>query len=250
MIANFIVQSPSFRDIVKAVSSDLVRVQEIGQSFYVNLPMVYPDGSFVTVKLDKIAGEVLVSDAGFAYREAEDVGSNRSFRRMANKIAEDYSVTIGERTISTRTSFEGMERAICDVATVSWRVATTINERAFEEGDAELSEELTTRLKSVFGADKVVEGECLIGQSTTEWPVSAVVTVEGHKAVFQAVSEHPNSVYRASTAFRDLASAEKQLRLVSFVRSKAALGTKLSLLAPSKIVEESQADELLRRAAA
>lgn len=249
MITNLMIHSPSFREVVMSASNDLVRAQEIGESIYINLPLLYPDGSFVTVRLDRIAGGALVSDAGFAYREAEDVGSARSFRRTANKFAEDYGVFVGDKLISTKSSLDEIERAICDVATVSWRVATTISDKAFEEDDAELSDELALRLKSVFGADKVVEGERIAGQSTTEWPVSAVVTLDGHRTVFQAVSQHPNSVYRASTAFRDLAAAQRKLNLISFVRSKAALGSKLSLLAPSKVVEETQPDELIRKAA-
>jgi hypothetical protein len=250
MIASFMVNSPSFKDAVEAASKELVRAHQVGETFYINLPMIYPDGSFVTVKVDRVEGGVLVSDAGFAYREAEDVGANRSFRRTAKRYAEDMDVSVGDRLIYVRVPIDQIERAICDVGSVSWQTATTINNRSLDEDDVQLSEELTSRLKTVFGADKVREDEKPIGYSTTEWPVSAVVTVDGHKTIFQAVGDHPNSIYRASTAFRDIAAAKKTVTLVSFVRSKAALGPKLSLLAPSRVVEESQSDEQIRKAAA
>lgn len=235
---------------VESVARDLVRVREIDGSFFVNLPIIYPDGSFVTVKVDKTAGGIRVSDAGFAYREADDLNAGRSFTRTANRVAEETGVTVANKAIFVDADIGSLERAICDVAETSWRVASAISARVFEEEDVELSEELTSRLKKVFGKQNVHEGERIVGQSTTEWLVSAVVSIDAHKAVFQAVSDHPNSIYRTSTAFRDLSQTESGLRLVAFVRSKAGIGPKLSLLVPGKIIEESQADEFFRRAAA
>ncbi|WP_330083776.1 hypothetical protein [Methylocystis iwaonis] len=250
MIAAFTVQRQPFKDAVESAAKDLVRVQEIGGSLYLNLPIIYPDGSFVTVKLDQSAGGITVSDAGFAYREAEDVGAHRSFRRTANKIAEDYGIIVGDRAVSTEATIDQIERAVADVAMASWRIATVITEKAMEEDESELSAELSSRLRSVFGVEKVVEGAKLTGFSTSEWPVSAIVTIDDHKTIFQAVTSHPNSIYKASTAFRDIAATQAKLSLVSFVRSKAALGPKLALLAPSRIVEESQSDEQIWKLAA
>ena len=131
---------------VETAVRELVRVNRVDGAYYVNLPLLYPDGSFVTVRIDKTARGVRVSDAGFAYREAEDLDAGRSFRRTANKIAEKTGVHIGERAISVETDTDMIERAICDVAETSWRVVSVISQRVFEEDESELVEELNSRL--------------------------------------------------------------------------------------------------------
>ena len=68
-------------------------------------------------------------------------------------------------------------------------------------------------------------------------------------AVFQAVGDHANSVYRATAAFHDIASLPDAPTLVSVVRSKAEMGPKLSLLAQaSRVIEEGQPDQVYERA--
>ncbi len=249
MIATLMVNSNHDPDVESAVR-DLVRMNRVDGSYYVNLPLLYPDGSFVTVRIDRVSRGVRVSDAGFAYREIEDLNAGRSFRRIANDIAEKTGVNVSERQIFVETNTDMIERAICDVAETSWRVVSIISQRIFDKDESELIEELNSRLKTVFGPDRVQEAQKITGMSTTEWSVSAVVSVDDHKAVFQAVSDNANSVFRTSTAFRDISETKKPLRLIAFVRSKEALGSKLSLLAPGRVVEEGQADEFFRRAAA
>ncbi|TPN02466.1 MULTISPECIES: hypothetical protein [unclassified Mesorhizobium] len=235
---------------VEETVRDLVRLKRINGGYYVNLPLLYPDGSFVTVRIDQIANGVRVSDAGFAYREVEDLNAAKSFKRTANKVAESTGVTVGDRVLYIEAPIDDIHRAILDVAESSWRVADHICQRIFDEDDEQLANELNERLVRVFGLDKVDEGKTIIGASTNPWEVSAVVAVNGHTAVFQAVSNHANSVYRASTAFHDLAALDKPPRLIAVVRDRGALGSKLGLLSPGRIIEDSQPDELFRKAAA
>lgn len=236
--------------VVRRTLAELVRSRRVGDGYFINLPLLYPDGSCVTVHLNPTEKGFRVSDYGFAYREAEDVGRAKSFRRIANRIAEDKCVDVSDRKISCDVSDEELFRGVCDVAEVSWSVANDICSRAFDEDEAALSEELNERLVKVFGEPNVAGDKQLTGASTTEWRVSAVVTSGAHKAVFQAVTPAANSIYKASTAFRDLAGLERPPKLIAVVRSKADLGNKLALLGPGKILEESQADESFRKAAA
>lgn len=235
---------------VTTTMNNLVRTRQVRGSLFCNLPLLYPDGSFVTVKIDPVAHRFRVSDAGFAYREVEDVDAARSFKRTAEKFAEEAGVEVGDREVFVLVSDNQLERAVCDVAEVSWRIADQICNRAFDEDETVLADELNARLVKIFGSSSVQNPKIVLGASTTEWPVSAVVSFMGHAAIFQAVSNHAGSIYKASTAFRDLAILDPAPRLIAFVRDKKALGTKLALLAPGKIIEESQADEILKRAAA
>ena len=236
--------------LIRAATSSLVRVQPTNGSYFVNLPILYPDGSFVTVKIDALGSGFRVSDNGFAWREADDVGAARSFKRTAKRFAEEYDVDVGDRAIFVDVSAQQIERAICEVASVSWRVADHICSRAFDEDEAVLADELSARLVKIFGAASVKGGASIRGASATDWPVSAIVASQRHATVFQAVSNHPASIYKAATAFRDLSGLSSAPRLVAFVRDKNTLGTKISLLAPSEVIEETQTDTLIERAAA
>jgi hypothetical protein len=246
-----VVKLPANDKTVEDAVRELVRTERIDGAVYVNLPMLYPDGSFVTVRVDRGAGGFRVSDAGFAYREVEDIAGPRSFRRTANRIAEANDVVVGERLIYVNATMETLERAICDVADASWRVVDAVAQKAFDEDEVGLSEELSVRLKRVFGDEHVKDGAELVGNSTTTWPVTALVDRHGTAVVFQAVSDNSNSINRASTAFRDLSTlGVRAPKLVAYVRSKQALGSKLSLLAPARVVEEAQSNEYLEKAAA
>lgn len=242
--------SQEIEAVVRSALADLVRVKRVNGGFFVNLPMLYPDGSCVTIRIDQIASGLRVSDNGFAYREADDVGHARSFRRTARSVAESKAVEVSDRMIYSDVSQEELFGAICEVAEVSWRVADHICERAFDEDEVVLSEELNDKLVKLFGEPNVSIDTQLLGASTTEWKVSSIVNSGGHKTVFQAVTPFANSIYKASTAFRDLAALDTPPKLIAVVRSKAALGNKLALLAPSRILEQSQADESFFKAAA
>jgi hypothetical protein len=115
----------------------------------------------------------------------------------------------------------------------------------------ELEEEVSERLKRLFNPTQIQENKDIAGASTVPWPVSAVVTFPDHRTIFQVVGEHPNSINRSATAFRDLALLPKPPRLIAVVRNKKALGPRLTLLAqaPAKIIERENPDNMWKDAA-
>jgi hypothetical protein len=246
-------QVVSVAEAADAAAAALVSVRHWGGSSFINLPLIYPSGSFVTVKLEQVGREAIrVSDNGFAYRELESIGVQRSFAKTANSIAEAESLEVNKRAIFVDVPHAQLSRAICDVAIASWQVADRIFSRAAEEDEAEIEDYLRQRLASVFGADHVnAEQAKIVGASTSEWEVSAVVELPNRVAVFHAVSNHSNSVFRTSTAFHDLAALDNPPSLTAVVRSKAALGPKLNLLAQAgNVIEEDQPNNVYLRAAA
>ncbi|MCC0809562.1 hypothetical protein FPV16_25775 [Methylobacterium sp. W2] len=237
---------------VETTARELVRTEQIGESWYINLPLLYPDGSFVTVRVDPTPGGIRVSDDGFAYREAEDLEAPKgSFKRTASAVAEQMGVLVNSHAIFVESSTDMLERAVHDVAEASWRVVDRISQRMLSDDDEALSEALTSRLLEVFGPNSVDPNKStLLGASTNEWTLSAVVRLPDRIAVFQAVSDHAASVYKASTAFRDLSELHNPPRLVAVVKDLASFGPKLSLLVPGKVIQEQQPDSDFRRAAA
>ena len=248
MSMSFTLADSGKRDISDVVNN-LVRAQEINGSQFINLPLLYPDGSFVTVRIDIARDRIRVSDAGFAYQEAADIDAQRSFTRTARKIADDLDVQVGKRTIYVDASWNEIERAIIDVATASWRISNEIYTRSFDEDDDDLVNSLNDKLFKLFGENNVSVGPEITGASNNKWEMSAMVSLRDHRAIFQTVT-NANSIYRASTAFRDIADLDTPTRLVAVVRDINALGPRKSLLAPGRIVSESQPDEIFRKAAA
>lgn len=237
-------------DAIRKAVEDLTRAERINGVWHVHLPMLYPDGSFVTVRIDQAPGGVRVSDAGFAYGEADRVDASRSFRRTANKIAEETGVCVGERSIFAHAHLDSIESAVIDVAETSWLVADRVCKRVWEGEDGELPPALRDRLARLFGAGRVEESAKIRGSSTSEWDVSAVVRFDDHVAVFQAVRDHPNSIYKASTAIRDLSLLSAPPRLIAVVDSKEAMGVRMNLLSPAKVLEAGNPDDIFLRAAA
>ena len=236
---------------MKAAVTDLVRVRSRGDSTYVSLPLIGPDGSSVTVRITPAESGFRVDDAGFAYHDLERVGAERSFGRTASSIAEIYGLEVTKRSFIAQVSADELFRAICDVGMASWSTIDRVYERINSQDEAEIEEYLRPRLEGIFGASKVEVSNTITGSSANEWPVSAIVRIDGHIAVFQAVGEHANSVYRTSTAFHDLAALPKPPTLISVVKDKNKMGKKLSILAQAgRIIQGDQPDNAYIKAAA
>jgi hypothetical protein len=232
----------------KAVS-DLVQVRSWGDATFVNLPLICPDGSDMTVRVKRIDGGFQVDDAGFTYRDLARAGADRSFAKNASNYADRKELIVDSKMILARVGLDDLRRAICDVGAVSWQVLEKVYSR-LDEQEVEIEEGLRERLETVFGEGKLDDRQDIVGLSTNAWKVSAIVHVDGKLAVFQAVGDHANSIYRVSAAFHDIAALPSAPSLVSVVKSKKALGSRLSLLSQAgRVIEESQADDAYRRAA-
>lgn len=235
---------------VESAVRDLVSVKNWGDGSYITLPLIYPSGTFVVVRVTILGNEFRVDDGGFAYREIEAVGAERSFPRTAEKIIETDELCKNGRVIYIDVPAEGLVRAICDVAAASKRVADKVFSNLSDGDETEIEDYLRKRLESIFGVGHVEDGNKIVGSSSNEWEVSAIVHNEDHTVVFQAVANHAYSIYRASTAFHDLLELPVPPRLVSVVKDLRILGPKLGILSQaSRVIQSDQTDTDYRVAA-
>jgi hypothetical protein len=242
---------PTLKETVEEAVRELVSVQAWGESVFVSLPLINPDGSPSTVRVRRAPGGFSVDDNGFSYRALESVGSERSFARTAAAVASVEDLVVDKQVITTVAGLDDLERAIIDVATASWSLVDKVFESIGDEGEAQLSDYLQARLGSIFGASKIEAEGKISGSSTKPWKVSAIVRLENEIAVFQAVGDHPNSIYRVSAAFHDLAALMNPPILISVVKDKAKLGANLSLLAQAgRVIQGDQPDDVYKKAAA
>lgn len=239
----------SIAELTNAIIPSLISFKAWGDASFVNLPMAYPSGAFVTIRLTHAPGGVRVSDSGFAYREIESFGAGRSFSKTAQNIVEEFDISVGRRSVFVDVPENEVERAILDVSAASHAIATRIVSRVSSEAEATITDELHERLDRLFPRT-TYDGK-VVGSSSTEWEVSAISQFDGASAVFQIVTNYPVSIFRTSTAFHDISALDHPPRLISVVKSKKELGRNYSILAQAgRVVEIGQPDTAFERAAA
>jgi len=240
--------------VIKAVEeavADLVRVSGWGDYAYVNLPVFMPSGAPATVRVCMMPDGFEVDDGGYAYRELEAVGAERSFPKEAAKAAVAEELETDRRRIWVNAPSCELTRAICDVGLASRNVVAAVYDRLSEADAVEIENYLQERLFRVFGAEKVRPNEEITGSSSKTWEFSGVVHLDSGLVVFQAVSKHANSVNKASTAFHDLRELPNPPVRVAVVKDKAELGVNLNILSQAgRVIQSDQADDVYRLAAA
>lgn len=232
-------------------AAELVRVSHWGDASYIALPLIMPSGTAATVRVSGHKAGFRVDDGGFAYRELEAIGAERSFPKVAAKFAAYEELETDRRVIFTQAAESELVRAICDVGTASYAVVEDVYRRLSEAGALEIEDYLRERLESIFAGSRIEPDEEMKGASTHMWRMSAAVHLPSGLIVFQAVPNHPYSVYRASTAFRDLSELPNPPKCVAVVKDMASLGNNLNVLAQAgRVIQGDQSDDTYRSAAA
>lgn len=250
-MASLPISESAVRKAVEDAVSDLVLVSAWGEFAFVNLPIFMPSGAPATVRVRAHRDGFEIDDGGFAYRELEALGFERSFPSEAGKAADAEELQKDRRRIWVVVPGSELMRAVCDVALASRNVVAAVYDRMIDADAAEIEDYLQERLFSVFGADHVEPHEKVKGASTKDWEFSGVVHLQSGLVVFQAVSNQANSINRASTAFHDLRELPNPPQRVAVVKDKAALGANLSILSQAgRVIQGDQTDEVYKSAAA
>jgi hypothetical protein len=236
---------------VEEAVRDIVHVRHWGDTSFVSFPIYYPSGSPVTLRIMQSGAGFRVDDAGFAYREIEAVGFERSFASAADKARAAEGICRDRRLLFLDVSADCLGRALSDVAIASWNVADRVFGRISDQEERDIEDYLRERLTAIFGGAGIDEHQTIVGSSASPWEVSAVVHTKDEIVVFQAVSPHANSVYRTSTAFHDIAALPNPPRLVAVVKDRNVLGHKLAILSQAgRVIQSDEPDDVYLRAAA
>jgi len=236
---------------VKEAVGKLVTVSYSRRGTYIHLPIFYPSGAAATVLVSDEGSDFRVSDAGFAYREAELVGVELGFARRAKRIAEDLGFEVSSRALSARANELQLAGTIAEVGAASVNIAVELVARAADSTEIELAEHLQERLAKVFGAPNVDRDATIPGASTRSWDVSAIVKIDSRRVIFDAVGNHAIKVYSTATKFRDIALLDNAPTTISVIRSVNEMGSLYNILAQSgHVIQEDAANSVFERAAA
>lgn len=240
---------PNIYEAVQRAISEMVGVRAWGPTAYVRMPLFYPNGTQISVKVEPGPLGFRVSDGGITYRELEQIGAETLFNRNAKTFAAEIDAVIFKRAIMLDVTEEELGSAIADIADATARIAHKVIANEQGRNEAEIADHLYERLKLVFGTGQVEKDVSIPGPSTKVWDVDAVVQIEGNIALFQAVTKHYASVYSTSAMFHDLALKNHPPVSTSVVRNKPELGAWFNILAQAgNVIEESAANEVYESA--
>jgi len=194
----------SLADIAAQIARSLVRVSSNDQMAQIATPLLYPGGSMVSVEFSRRRAGYLVTDAGGARREAELMGGERSFARVAPEIAERFGVRFDHNMIFDLDVAESdLAVAVISIANAAkTAVETTATHLAAGE-PADFRISLWNRLEGLYGPSKVTRKRRVRGASD-EWEFDATVLMKERLTLFEVVAPHPNAVNSAVTKFLDI----------------------------------------------
>lgn len=254
-MSNVLTESVGFQDVVRAAAEQLVFVTLDSEAAYVTTPLMYASGACVVVRVSKNGKDFFVSDFGAGLEEAQFLGGETTYRRVARTIAELSGIGFDRFAFFALLVEEAqLPGAIASIANSSQEAVALTTLKIAEKSHRDDGEQLYDRLSAVFSSRFVTKNVPLLGASNTEWHFSSLVKLGRHQVAFEAVSQHPNSVVYAAAKFDDLSRRSDSPGRVAVVKDKKSLKTYLGVLAHSASVIERQVDDsvyqsLLGRAA-
>lgn len=240
-----------YQAVVRDAVAQLVALEHDRNGTYVRTPLQYADGSFVVVRVDHGGGEFLVSDFGMGLEAARMIGAEATYKRVARSISEASGVGFDSQAFFVLTvADDQLTGAIAAVANCSQEAVNVTTLKMSERATRDDNEALFDRLSTIFRPSDIARDAHIVGASSTQWHITSLVTVEGRKIAFEAVSKYPISVVNAAAKFGDIARLENAPSRVSVVSSKKALGTYLGVLSySSNVIERTAEDRIYHRIA-
>lgn len=239
----------TFHEVVQSAAARLVTHEVIAGGHYVTLPLIYASGSYVVIRIERAEGTFLVSDFGAGFEEAQLIGGEAIYRKVARAVAETHGIDFDDHSLlRVQVGADQLPGALATVANASQEAvgitALRVSERRHQDDSARLHD----RLGRVFGKGSIARDAHVLGASNTEWLVSSLVTIGDRQVAFEPVSKHPNSIVHAAAKFSDIARLPRAPGRVAVVSDKKALGTYLGVLSHSAdVIEARVGDETYRR---
>lgn len=236
-------------DGVRQAIAGLVRASAWGQSYLISLPLIYPSGTAVGVKVTPSHGEYVVTDGGLGFREAEDLEGQRSFGAHAGRIKDtvgvEYTTDHEFRMIANA---QQLPTAIRRVGFASHRAVVKTLHSLPEVSEHEIGAELFQKLRDTFGKENVAGELKLPGASNIAWPFAAQVLQGKRRVLFDVVSPRWTSVVSAKSKFSDVRHLGKNTVPVAVVDSIDAMGKWLPLITQeAEVIEVGVSADELRR---
>lgn len=239
------------KDATDRAVRELIGIKHRADGAYISLPLLYPSGASVVVRLDGGPDQFFITDFGGAYHEADLMGATTTFNRHARSVAERAGVGFDQHAFFVvEASKEQIAGAIAAVANCSHDAVAIAALKLSEKATRDQSRFLYERLVSVFPISAVDRDVTIHGSTNTPYSVASVVRHGSRETIFDVVTRHPTSIAFASTKFHDIARLDRPPARVAVVDQKSAFGTYLGVLSlDASVIEQDVPDDTLRRLA-
>lgn len=187
---------------LEAACRALVRVQPSSLGYEVQLPVIYPNGDFVTVVVAPNDNRFLVYDAGFAAMTLASHGVRMTLK-MKSRIAElskHYGCEFLNERMSRIATIDELPVAVAVVANASRTIADQLLQ-IHPQPILSFKQTVIERVKEFVGSTRVRENELVIGNSGTEYHIGAAV-----------LDRHLSKPVAYVEAVRDMEGVNKRLR--------------------------------------
>jgi hypothetical protein len=246
-----IIAKPSVVEAVNAAMRDLVSAAHRPEGSYVNLPISYPSGSEVVIRVSGGPERFFVTDFGMGFTEAELIGADKIYVRLAKQVGQAAGVGFDNHAFfSVEVDRDRLPGAMVTVANCSSEAMTITALKSAEKAAVDHAEFMIEKLERVFGADKVNRNAKIVGSSNHEWEFSAYILNGRKKSLFEFATKHAQSVASVAMKMDDVSRLDGAPNRIVMVRNKVEMGTFLGVLAhSSNIVEEKIPDAKIRELA-
>lgn len=244
----------NLKSVAEAVARALVDTSVRGGSAFISMPLLYPSGSHVVIRMDGGGERWFVSDDGYGHLEAEMIGGVTTFRRLARPLADHAGVKFDDRCFFVlEVERDALPGAVITVANIS-KQAVERTAFAVEERRIAISRDLfEQRLVAAFGASSIAHNLSVVGASGKEWDMDIGILSGSHvERVLEFVTPRVASVAAAVMKFTDIRALPEAPRTAAVLsdrsRTEAPLVSLLSRVAGAAI-DAADASEVYRRAA-
>lgn len=234
---------------VREALSRIAAVRGLDGRLVVDVPVMYPSGATVVVELERNADRYWVSDMGHGRIETEFVAAQEYFATAARRVASEYSVEFdGNAIFALWVPSARLEAAIICVANASNRACSDAIRAASEAKGRRENDRIFERIEKVFGPKQVNRSIDLAGRHAHWEAHNVVIFPDRRRAVFEAMTSHPNSVSSRFLMFSDIKSADEDISLNAVVRDLSSVDEKAQIIGNvANIVAFDATDEELKR---
>lgn len=205
--------------------------REMDGRIVVDLPLMYPSGAMVALQIEQSSDKILVSDMGHGLVEAELTAADEYYGAAAAKAADEFSVGFdGYAIFALWVPVSRIESAIVCVGNASCRAAADAIRRAVEAQSRNENERIYDRIAGIFGRRMVSKRAEIAGRYAAWDAHNVIVFPNRHRAVFEHMSSHANSVSSKFMMFSDIKAVNGNISLNSVVRSLETLDEKAKLV--------------------
>ncbi|GHE82054.1 hypothetical protein GCM10019059_44750 [Camelimonas fluminis] len=247
-----LIRSASMRDLLEEIAAELITTNVENDEGYLSLPLLYPGGAGAVVRVRRDNDGYIVTDGGDGYREAEHLGGESAYSRIAPVIAAQHGVGFdGFSMFSTRVEREWLANTVLFTGAASKSAVDRTAERLTEERQKKAKSTFKDRITEAFGKAASFDVE-IRGASLRTYKFDARIQRGDHISIFELVMPHAASVNNAFVKLHDISRLDADLTASVMLANRAKMDAgEITLLssAAQHVIGLSDAKEVILEAA-